>query len=274
MVELVLLMSSFNELYDSPFPTAHATRRACRSFRPMHLLAGLLSAAVVGTQLVSLDSLPRRAEGGPVHADTARGTAARGPGADLGSDSAAARRRAARLARPYLNEVLRQRDSVVERWPERVTNPIRVWVAPSPKQLSGWDPAFPASVRSAFEGWQGSGVPVRFTFVGDSARAEVRVRWVSRFKTDESGRTVWWSNTRSWITKADITLATHASDGATQDAESLRAVALHEVGHLLGLDHCADSGNVMAAWVEVADLSDADRATARALYSLPAGRVR
>jgi hypothetical protein len=231
----------------------------------MHLLAGLLSAAVVGTQLVSSDTLPSRKRDEGVHVDAARSAAA--------GDSAAARRRA-RLARPYLSEVLRQRDSVVERWPERVANPIRVWIAPSPKKLSGWDPAFPASVRSAFQGWQGSGVPVRFTFIDDSARAEVRVRWVSRFKTDESGRTVWWSNTRSWITKADITLATHASDGAAQDAESLRAVALHEVGHLLGLDHCADSGNVMAAWVEVADLSDADRATARALYALPAGRVR
>jgi len=189
-------------------------------------------------------------------------------------DSASNARRPARLPRPYLGEMLQQRDSTVERWPERVANPIRVWVAPAAPQLAGWDGAFPAAVRDAFDEWEATGVPVRFAYVDDSARAEVRVHWVSRFKTDESGRTVWWSNRRSWITRANITLSMHASDGAVQDATSLRAVALHEVGHLLGLDHCADTLNVMAPWVEVAGLSDADRATARELYSLPAGRLR
>jgi predicted Zn-dependent protease len=190
-------------------------------------------------------------------------------------DSASAiRRRPARLPRPYLGEVLQQRDSTVERWPERVADPIRVWVAPAAPHLAGWDGAFPAAVRDAFDEWEATGVPVRFAYVDDSARAEVRVHWVSRFKTDESGRTVWWSNTRSWITRASITLSMHASDGVVQDATSLRAVALHEVGHLLGLDHCADALNVMAPWVEVSGLSDADRATARELYTLQAGRVR
>ena len=54
----------------------------------------------------------------------------------------------------------------------------------------------------------------------------------------------------------------------------LASIALHEVGHLLGLDHTRDQNNIMTSRVRVRDLSAADRATARLLYSLPPGSVR
>jgi len=73
---------------------------------------------------------------------------------------------------------------------------------------------------------------------------------------------------------ANITLAVHHNSGDTLDDEAVRAMALHEIGHLLGLDHTTDSTSVMAARVRVRQLSDADRATARLIYTLPAGPVR
>ena len=54
----------------------------------------------------------------------------------------------------------------------------------------------------------------------------------------------------------------------------MHAMALHEVGHLLGLDHTADETSIMTPKVRVRDLSNADRATIRLLYTLPAGSIR
>ena len=75
------------------------------------------------------------------------------------------------------------------------------------------------------------------------------------------------------ITDANITLAIHHNQGDELDAESMRAMALHEIGHLLGLDHTKDSLSIMAPKVRVRELSAADRATVRLLYTLPAGPI-
>jgi predicted Zn-dependent protease len=65
----------------------------------------------------------------------------------------------------------------------------------------------------------------------------------------------------------------HHHSGELLDTTSIRAIAMHEVGHLLGLDHTTDTTSIMAPKVRVRDLSAADRATAQLLYRLPAGRL-
>lgn len=173
----------------------------------------------------------------------------------------------------YMGELLRSRDSSLIPWPVRVSNPVRVWVD-EPAQLHGWDTEFPASVRDAFNLWVQAGIPMRFTFIRDSASAEVHVRFLPKFPSGISGKTMWTRTGDWWLVSADIVLSlTHPSGGNVSPLQ-MRAIALHEVGHLLGLDHTADIANIMSPRVRVRDLSDEDRATVRLLYSVPAGTTR
>ncbi len=129
-------------------------------------------------------------------------------------------------------------------------------------------------VRDAFDQWANLGIPVKFTYVRDSADADVHVSWIDHFDSPISGKTIWARDGKWWIVTANITLALHHNAGELLDAKAVHAIALHEVGHLLGLDHTADTANIMTARVRVRDLSEADRATMKLLYSLPPGSVK
>lgn len=173
----------------------------------------------------------------------------------------------------YIGEILGERDSALARWPERMTQPVRVWVGSTPT-IEGWDDSYPDRVRDAFDQWANLGIPVKFTFVRDSVDADVHVSWIDHFDSPISGKTVWARDSKWWIVTANITLALHHNAGELLDPKAIHAIALHEVGHLLGLDHTADTTNIMTARVRVRDLSEADRATMKLLYSLPPGSVK
>ncbi len=173
----------------------------------------------------------------------------------------------------YIPEILVQRDSALARWPERIAQPLRVWVADAP-DVPDWKPAYAERVREAFAEWQEIGIPVHFTFVVDSTDADIRVRWIDQFAEPISGKTLWARDRSWWIVSATITLALHHNAGEALDSRAIKAIALHEVGHLLGLDHTTDTGNIMTARVRVRDLSDPDRATVRLLYAVPPGSIK
>ena len=172
----------------------------------------------------------------------------------------------------YIRDVIVSHDSALARWPDRAGNPLRVWVQPTAK-LDGFHESAVPVVRRAFVEWSDVGIPVPFTFVLDSNLADVRVTWVDKFTESISGKTLWAHDEDWWIIDANIQLAVHHHSGEVLDTTSIRAIAMHEVGHLLGLDHTTDTTSIMAPKVRVRDLSAADRATAQLLYRLPAGRL-
>ncbi|HZF67401.1 MAG TPA: matrixin family metalloprotease [Gemmatirosa sp.] len=184
-------------------------------------------------------------------------------------------RRVLQMGEPgtYVGELLLGRDSALTRWPDRVERPLIVWIATADGRAN-WQDEHARQVRTAFEAWQRTGIPVRFAFVADSARADIHVGWVDRFAEPISGKTVWTRDDAWWIVDANITLALHHRDGAPLDTAQVRAIALHEIGHLIGLDHTTDATNIMAPKVRVRELSLADQSTARLLYSVPAGRIK
>lgn len=177
-----------------------------------------------------------------------------------------------RLDGTYLAELLEMRAGWSYRWPDRRLEPMRVWIQPS--QLEGYVPDFARAVEASFNDWALIGLPFLFTFVRDSARAEVHVIWVDRFEARMTGRTLWRHDQHGWITGGSLELALKLPDGRPVVMDGVRAIALHEVGHLIGLDHPSDNTSVMAAQVFVKQMSEADRRTARLIYNLPPGRLR
>ncbi len=173
----------------------------------------------------------------------------------------------------YIDELLVSRDSAIARWPDRVSRPLRVFVREG-DILESWNPDFMTAVRDAFDTWVQVGIPVRFTFVRDSASADIHVRFVDRFANGISGKTVWSRDGNHWLLSSDIQLAVLHPNGGTVTPPQMRAIALHEVGHLLGLDHTNDTENIMSARIRVRELSEADRATVRLVYGGPAGSLK
>lgn len=172
----------------------------------------------------------------------------------------------------YIREILLGRDDNIARWPDRQIDPLRVWVQPT-SALRDFEPEYARRAMAAFERWTHAGVPVSFVFVHDSASSDIPLTWVDHFDMPISGRTKWTRDQHWWITASSVEIALHHQSGTPLGSDAIYAITLHEVGHVLGLDHTQDAGNIMAARVRVHDLSTSDEQTAQLVYSLPPGSV-
>ncbi len=172
----------------------------------------------------------------------------------------------------YLNEIVAaSTDSILHRWDSRVSPPVRVYFPPT--TVANFQPAFLDAVRSAFQRWQ-EVVPVRFNLDADSSSAEVLVQWRIQFEGERSGQTdVQWDED-GHLTGGVVTLATFDAKGQPFAPDDVRVLALHEIGHLIGLDHSPDPGDIMYAQPKVRELSPRDVRTAALLYDLAPGPLR
>jgi len=176
----------------------------------------------------------------------------------------------------YLRAILEQQHQMLMRWPQRQREALRVYIA-RVANISDWDPTYPLAAEKAFEEWKQAGFPLRFDMVTDRVNADILILWVDRFSANDGQQIGLTNKSRDqsgWLVSAEITIATHASDGEKLSPELIAGVARHEVGHALGLGHSTNTADVMYPQATTPVISDSDRSTLHLLYMLPPGIVK
>ncbi|HSM35958.1 MAG TPA: matrixin family metalloprotease [Longimicrobiales bacterium] len=159
------------------------------------------------------------------------------------------------------------------RWPDghasvAVHVPIPAGVAPSDGRR------LQAAAARGIEAWDGA--PLRIDAYAAEASADIVVTWVPSLPDSRLGLArVEWAQRGAEVrfSVPRFELATHAPGAAPrlQTPAEVELVAVHEMGHALGLPHSDREADVMFPTRTARRLTTRDHRTAMALYGLPAG---
>lgn len=163
--------------------------------------------------------------------------------------------------------------------------PLKIYVPPVPFEAP--DPAaYVSLVQRAFMAWSQPFPALRFAFVNSPAEAQIKVKWVEHFPESEG---IWGQALypvpqppRYQTHQSEVHLALRAQQGTAVGTgspffsqEELMAIAIHEVGHALGLPHSKNPEDIMTPYIfrltaqSRWQISPRDLNTLAYLYRLP-----